>query len=171
MRVFAVLLALTLVACKDGGESSGGNQPTAAPAAPSNKYACKVFLARKATVEPVTASVSGDDQAAAEAQARKEACDKLPEAHRGECGDSERWSASVVNGSMTANGQTTHTVKVQLSQVQQRVTGKGESTESMDQACADALAAGCKAGGAEGDCVAAGTFEKQGESTERMGFN
>lgn len=169
--LLSMIAALTVAGCQKGEETGSQTESTAAEAkaaAPKTEYACKVFLARKQTVEPVSATASGDDPARLEAEARQAACAKLPESHRGDCANAEKWKASVTRGSATLDGKTTHTVTVELSQTGVQVDARGTSTESEDDACAKAIAAACAQAGEQGDCVAAGTFIKQGESKSRQ---
>ena len=135
-------------------------------AEPVYDFTCKVFVRKKVQVYEGKATVEGDEAAAKE-QAVKAACEKLPEADRLSCSDDARFEKSLATGSLTSDGKTTYTVTAKVKEKFPELTGKGSSRKDHDEACAAAIADACKLGGAEGDCVKAGTHEHKGYSKSK----
>ena len=157
--VMAVLLASS---CGKNSDSGGGDKP----AASSSQYICKIHVKKKAS-QPVTADGSDPDEAKATDAAWKAVCDKLPAADQPNCKDKDKWAPSLATMSATVNGKKSTTVTIKLEQQMPETKGKGSSSTSEDEACKAATLEACKKAGETGDCVAAGTYEQAGKSTEK----
>jgi hypothetical protein len=160
--VTARLLLAALVcafACKkdDKGDGSIANR-----AETGGQHECAIIVAAKpAAAQPITGSGSAPDEAAATEAAWKDACGKLPPPEQPACHDSSRYQAATGVGK--ASKDVTVTVTLTPAPPPQ-VTGKAASDQSEEAACQAALLDACEKAGGEGDCVAAGTHEKKGET-------
>jgi len=153
--------ALTLSAC-------GEPNKAAAATTEVDSHSCEVRVAAKAAPARYEGRAEGPDEAKVEEEAWADVCAKLPEELRESCRDESKWSVSSSGGSASAGGPTTFSKKITLEQkMEEKIfSGQAASHTSLDEACAAATLAACKAAGAEGDCVAAGSFESRGRSSQ-----
>lgn len=168
MKNLSMALALVVVmapGCKK-------NPPPAPPHVPVTTHTCRVAIhPRIAPASRVSASGNAPSQDVATELAWTQACLGLPAAQRAACRDSTRFSPSVVTASMSAGAGTSYTTTVTLSpQPGSDSRGAGTSHVSSEDACHQAMELACRAAGAAGDCVAAGTHEESSRmrSSERQ---
>lgn len=158
IRVTAV--CLLLAAC--GGEGAKTAEPTS-----KTTYACKIQVAKK-KIGPVKGEGNGDSEAKAEEAAWTNVCNALPGAVREGCRDDKKFSVQKSTGSASANGgPTNYSVTLTLESIEPEFAGEGSSEASKEEACGAAIADACGKAGEKGDCVAAGGFEKRGESLSK----
>ncbi|MBT8495315.1 MAG: hypothetical protein KJO07_19870 [Deltaproteobacteria bacterium] len=162
-----VALPLAFGACKKGEEGGGEGSGEA-----TMTHKCKIIVVAKQDkkeAETYKGQGKGEDEKAAEEEAWKQACEAIPEADRAECRNNERFSWTKSGVSVEQEGKKIHTVTISLKAnppKPEEHSGEATSKDSSDKACAEALAKACEAAGAKGDCVAAGTHEQMGKSSE-----
>lgn len=156
------VLTLAVAACTQEAKT----EPAAKPEATTvTEHRCSVQIVPADAPTGAEGKASGEDEAAVLDAAFADACAKLPEDARADCKDEGKFEVTIAGGSATADGKTNYTKTVTLKAKVATVEGRGTSTTSKDEACAAAVAEACKAAGASGDCVAAGTHQKRGESS------
>ena len=158
----SLLLLLPLAACAQEAKTDAAAKPEATTV---TEHRCTVQIAAAGEPTRVEGEASGEDEAAALEAAYADACTRLPEDARADCKDEGKFEVMIAGGSATADGKTNYSKTVTLKAKVATVEGRGASTKSKDEACAAAVAEACKAAGATGDCVAAGTHQKRGESS------
>ncbi len=146
--------------------------PPPPPHVPVTTHTCRIALhPRPAPELSVHASGNGPSQDVATEQAWTAVCAALPEAHRAACRDATHFSPSVVTASMNAGAGTSYTTTITLApQPGPDSRGSGTSHTSGEDACHQAIELACRAAGATGDCIAAGTHEESSRmrSSETM---
>lgn len=153
-----VLVALALAGC-DAKKDEAPKTTT------KTVHECTITVAEKAG-EPETfkGKADGADEKAVEKEAWDAACAALPEADRPDCRDTKKFKWASGGGSATSNGVTNYSRTITLTRVvtPKEFEASSKSDESEDAACKDALTEACKAAGATGDCVAAGSHDRRG---------
>jgi hypothetical protein len=160
--LLAGALSWSLTACDSGDENKGGD---AKAAAPKTVYACKITVAAKAgPPETFKGQAQTADEKEAEDKAWEDVCSKLPEADTASCRDNDKFKWALGGMSTEVDGVTQYSKTITLTRAvkAEEFDGEHESEESSEAACTEALALACKAAGAEGDCVEAGSHEQRG---------
>lgn len=164
----AMMTTMTMMTLAAALGGCGEAKEAAAAPATVESHSCTVKVAAKASPVIYEGRAEGPDREKVEEAAWADVCAKLPAALRESCKDESKWSMSISGGSASAGGPTTFSKTITLQEkVEERVfSGEAASQASLDEACAAATLAACKAAGAEGDCVAAGLFEPRGRSSQ-----
>jgi len=160
VSIRSIAVCLLLAAC--GAEGAKKAEPTT-----KTTFDCRIQVAKK-KIGPVKGEGNGDSEAKAEEAAWTNVCNALPGAVRDGCRDDKKFSVQKSTGSASANGgPTNYSVTLTLESIEPEFSGEGSSEASKDEACAAAIADACGKAGEKGDCVAAGGFEKRGESMSK----
>lgn len=153
-------LALALAACGEAKKTEPAMKTV-------ESHSCKAMIAEKVEPKSYEGRAEGPEEAKVAEDAWADVCGKLPEEQKASCKDEGKWEVMISGGSASAGGPTTYTKTIQLREklTAKEFSAESESETSVDEACAAAVAAACKAAGSEGDCVAKGTHEARGRSS------
>lgn len=160
-----LLLSLSLVTLAAACSSEAKKEEAPKAEATVVQHKCTIQVAPAGDPLRVEGSASGEDEAAVLEAAWTDACAKLPEADRASCKDEGKFDVVISGGSATSGGKTHYSKTIALQAKVAQHEGRGESDKSKEEACKAAIAEACTAAGASGDCVAAGTHQKRGESS------
>lgn len=160
--IVLIPLSFLVAACKDQK-----NQSQAALENAAYEHTCYVQVTPKGPNDEFSGTGISDKDKEANEAAWKDVCGKLPEADRLDCREGAKWASSPTLGSATVNGKTTFTVTIKIRRVQKVEGGVGKSDLDGAAACKSAIENACQALGAQGNCVAAGTHELEGQAKEK----
>jgi hypothetical protein len=155
--LLVVSLVLGAAACHSEGQA-------AAAEGSASVHRCAIEIEARSAVEPIEGRASGDDEDTVLEAAWADACAKLEPAERDGCRDEGRYDVTISGSTSIVDGAAIYAKTIRLRAKTASFKGEGESPESPAKACAAATVAACEAAGASGDCVAAGTHVKRGES-------
>lgn len=154
-------LSTLLVALVSLSACGSGSKETPAEAKSVTEHTCIRMIGRKGV--EYRGSASGDDSARVEEAAWADVCAKIPEVDRAGCKDESKFMVMKSGGSANAGAGTSYNTNITLTSKHPQLEGKSESEVSKEDACKLALARACEAAGEQGDCIADGKYESQGE--------
>ncbi|MEZ4450121.1 MAG: hypothetical protein R3B09_11645 [Nannocystaceae bacterium] len=158
------LLTFALVTLAAACSSEKKSEPKA-EAMTVTLHKCMIQVAPAGDPAKFEGTAQGEDETVVLEAAWTDVCAKLPEADKPTCKDDGKWEVMISGASGTLDGKTNYNKNVVLKARVETKDGSAESDKTMEDACKAATIEACKAAGAEGDCIAAGTHQKRGESS------